>query len=53
MNQNFKNMFKRTICSYLQIIKTVYPVKFEIFKIYILDLSIFTIYGHGAGLYCV
>ena len=42
----FKYMFKSTFCSHLQIIKTVYPIKFEIFKI--LDLSIFSVYGHGA-----
>ena len=33
MNQHFKNMFKGKICSYLQIMKPVYPIKFEIFKI--------------------
>ena len=33
MNRNFKDLFKRTFCSHLQIIKTVYPIKFEIFKI--------------------
>ena len=34
MNQNFKDMFKSTFCSYLQIIKTVCPMQFEKFKIY-------------------
>ena len=42
MNQNFKNMFKITFCSYLQIMKTVCQTL-------ILYLSIFSVYGHGAG----
>ena len=33
MNQNLKDMFKSTFSSYLQIIKTVCPIKIEIFKI--------------------
>ena len=31
MNQNFKDLFKSTFYSYLQIIKTVCPIKFEIY----------------------
>ena len=31
--QNFKDMFKSTFCSYMQIIKTLCPIIFEIFKI--------------------
>ena len=48
MNQNFKNMFKSTVSSYLQIMKTLCPIKLEIFKILILYLSIFSVHGHGA-----
>ena len=33
MNKKFKDMFKSTIFSCLQINKTVCPIKFEIFKI--------------------
>ena len=32
MNQNFKDLFKSTFYSYLQIIKTVRPIKFEIYS---------------------
>ena len=33
MNLNFKDLFQSTVCSHLQIIKTVCPIKFEIFKV--------------------
>ena len=36
-------MLEYTFCSYLQIIYTVYLIKFEI-----LDLSIFSVYGRGS-----
>ena len=49
MAQNLKNMLKSTFCSYLQIIKTVCPIKFEIFRNLILDLvfSQFMVMGPG------
>ena len=45
INQNFDTVFEFTYCSYLQITKTVCQVKLKI-----LDLSIFSGYGHGARL---
>ena len=33
MNRNLKDLLKSTLCSHLQIIKTVCQIKFEIFKI--------------------
>ena len=46
--QNLNVVFKCTCCLYLQIIKILCPVKFEIshFNL-IFDLSIFSVYGHG------
>ena len=49
INQNFKIMFKSTFCSYLQIIITVCPKKIIRYSNLILDLSMFSVYGHGAG----
>ena len=47
MKQNFKDLCKSAFCSHLQIIKSVCPVKFDL----ILDLRIFSVYGHGARTY--
>ena len=48
INRNFKDLFKSTCCSKLQIIKTVSPIKFEFFKKLIFNLRLFWVYGHAA-----